>query len=156
MGKSKMTTEKNDVLRSKISSTKLQLRAEIVNFSTPDKNVMMIRQELKNYCQQLNILEQKQSIISNDIYRQLILIISIILISFLFFISYKFGQIALHDDDYRSAAFVNRCGNLPGEELNPIEFIQKSAQRQKCLQSPATELTHIKALARKIIEILSN
>jgi hypothetical protein len=75
MGKSKMTIEKNDVLRSKISSTKLRLRAEIVNFSTPDKDIMMIRQELKNYCQQLNILEQKQSIISNDIYRQLILII---------------------------------------------------------------------------------
>ena len=138
-----MTIEKNDVLRSKISYTKLRLRTEIVNFSTPDKHIMMIRQELKNYCQQLNILEQKQSIISNDIYRKLILITSIILISVLFFISYKFGQIALQADDYRSAALVNRCGNLPGEELNPIEFIQKSAQRQKCL-------------ARKIMELLSN
>jgi len=156
MGKSKMAIEKNDALKSNILSTKLRLREQILNFSAPDNDIIMIRQELKNYCEQLNILEQKQSIARVTIFKKIIPIIFIILISVLLIISYKFGRIALHADDLRSAALVNRCGNLSDEQLNPIEFIQKSAQRQKCLQSPATELTHVETLARKIMGLLSN
>lgn len=151
-----MAIEKHDALKSNILSTKLRLREEILNFSTPDNDIIMIRQELKNHHQQLNILEGRKSIISRNIVRKSIPLIFIILISFLLIISYKFGQIVLNADDYRSAALVNRCGKLPGEELNPIEFIVKSAQRQKCLQSPATGLTHIESLMRKIMELLSS
>lgn len=151
-----MAIEKHDALKSNILSTKLRLREEILKFSTPDDDIIMIRQELKNYCQQLNFLEQKKSIASCTIFRKSILVTFVILIMALFIISYKFGQIALRADDYRSAALVTRCGNLPGAELSPIEFIQKSAQRQKCFQSPATKGIHIEALARKIMGLLSN
>ena len=57
-----MAIEKHDALKSNILSTKLRLREEILNFSTPDNDIIMIRQELKNHYQQLNILEERKSI----------------------------------------------------------------------------------------------
>lgn len=65
-----MAIEKNDALKSNILSTKLRLREQILNFSAPDNDIIMIRQELKNYCEQLNILEQKQSIARVTIFKK--------------------------------------------------------------------------------------
>ena len=151
-----MSIEKHDALKSTISSIQLRLRKEIVNFLTPDHDIIMIRKELKNSCEKLILLEHKQPIAHGTTFPKAFLIISIILISSLLVLLYKFGQIALRADDLHSAALVNRCGNLPGEELNPIDFIQKSVQRQKCLQTPVTEFTHIEALVRKTMEVLSD
>ena len=134
-----MSSQIKDHLNNKLTPIQQRLRAAILDFNIPDEDIVNLREELRVYSAQIVELENKTKGSSSTTF--LLSSVALAGIIILGFSSINVDENILLHATYGSDQLVSRCGALPDTSGTDIGYINKVAERQKCLDKIKKEFT---------------
>ena len=147
-----MSSQIKDHLSNQLKPIQQRLRASILDFNIPDEDIVNLREELRIYSAQIVELEHKAHNSNPAVF--LLSSVALAGVIILGFNSINVDENLLLHSSYDSAQLVTRCGALPDTNVTDIGFINKLAERQKCLDKIKKEFTFFDKLQFTISNLL--